>query len=452
MKTALGLRRKITNRLNGPGSERLRQDERIRLGTRLNLVNRHIATLVQAERYIVTKAAGTIDEGEALYYDCFGIGKGDVSNEARDDHGRWTTGGQPTPEAREKPTVVISGGSAAKTAKYIGMSPDKYAEEVQKIMRKGGINGTVQCHFMWHNKEQLIWHVRANDHTGKEAVSISRYMDIFGNEKVVEHSSFNIIAEYRGRGVAKNFLAFSMANYEKVGIDTVSVTAVGHGSYVWAKFGFVPEPGQWNYVKRTLGVKGNRDETILDSDEPRDIWKVADSEKGFQRLYGIGWTGHLSLHDKPAMERFRKYVLVPKTIMPKIEKYNQNHGNNGRFVAGAGSYTNARAAAHNATDVALAHGTAESHRRAADAHRRAGDLVNGADAEHHRQYRSAHTKAAVQLEAGMHPGRFHIAKDMPDVGDVHVPNAGGGDGKRRKKPKAILFAQGQIDNSGEPND
>jgi hypothetical protein len=44
------------------------------------------------------------------------------------------------------------------------------------------------------------------------------------------------------------------------------------------------------------------------SNDPKSIWKVADSAKGKQLLLGTTWAGVLNLNDKAQMDRFDKYV------------------------------------------------------------------------------------------------------------------------------------------------
>ena len=44
------------------------------------------------------------------------------------------------------------------------------------------------------------------------------------------------------------------------------------------------------------------------SNDPKSIWKIADSAKGKQLLLGTSWSGVLNLNDKAQMDRFDKYV------------------------------------------------------------------------------------------------------------------------------------------------
>jgi hypothetical protein len=44
------------------------------------------------------------------------------------------------------------------------------------------------------------------------------------------------------------------------------------------------------------------------SNDPKSIWKIADSPRGKELLLGTSWDGVLNLNDKASMDRFNTYV------------------------------------------------------------------------------------------------------------------------------------------------
>jgi hypothetical protein len=47
---------------------------------------------------------------------------------------------------------------------------------------------------------------------------------------------------------------------------------------------------------------------LLDSDDPKTVWQIADSEPGKQLLLGSDWFGTIDFHDKETMDRFEAYI------------------------------------------------------------------------------------------------------------------------------------------------
>jgi hypothetical protein len=48
--------------------------------------------------------------------------------------------------------------------------------------------------------------------------------------------------------------------------------------------------------------------SLAQSDDPKALWAIADSEWGKKLLLGTDWNGELNLHDKETMDRFHAYV------------------------------------------------------------------------------------------------------------------------------------------------
>lgn len=57
--------------------------------------------------------------------------------------------------------------------------------------------------------------------------------------------------------------------------------------------------------------------SLLDEDDPKSIWALADSPGGKELLLGSDWTGKLDLHDKDTMTRFEAYVGKAKPSAAK---------------------------------------------------------------------------------------------------------------------------------------
>lgn len=152
---------------------------------------------------------------------------------------------------------------------------------------------------------------------GKNQVgSISRkFYDKKGSTPAyVYHDYFELDSKFQGQGIAKSIFRKAIPEYAKMGYKEVHVGAgLSEGGYAWAKYGFVPTKQSWSYLldsvkyRATDPVQKKFLKTIKKS-QPKDIWKIADSEFGHRLLAGTGWDGVLSFSDRDAMDRFTAYV------------------------------------------------------------------------------------------------------------------------------------------------
>lgn len=162
--------------------------------------------------------------------------------------------------------------------------------------------------------------------------SITRYLNF--DSGTVEHAFFRVgRSNTTGEGIGKDVLRSQIALYEKLGMKKVEVGAnIDVGGYAWAKYGFVPHTHEWRSIMRSsLSRAVDRDLTpsytdhkghtitttdedksglkkLIQSDDPKAFWAIADSKHGKKLLLGTSWHGTLDLRDEPTMRRFKAYV------------------------------------------------------------------------------------------------------------------------------------------------
>ena len=144
------------------------------------------------------------------------------------------------------------------------------------------------------------------------------YLDLFELEK-----------DQQGQGFAKKFLESAFRAFRESGIEEVQLYAgLTTGGYAWARYGFecdaddldgVQNEAQGNLDELDVPKKVRKEvEKLLDSDDPRVLWEVADTRTKVKKdgrevplgsaiLRGTDWDGRLKLKKKP-WKRFKSYV------------------------------------------------------------------------------------------------------------------------------------------------
>ncbi len=142
----------------------------------------------------------------------------------------------------------------------------------------------------------------------------------------VDHAYFQLPRNVQGGGAAKQVLAGQMETYKQLGIKEITLHAnIDVGSYAWAKYGFYPRVSDWHSFRGELQRKvtslhlprdvAGRVNTILSSDDPRAIWRLADlpdkvdgQSVAKRILMNTHWYATFKLDDELAMKRFNSYV------------------------------------------------------------------------------------------------------------------------------------------------
>jgi hypothetical protein len=143
----------------------------------------------------------------------------------------------------------------------------------------------------------------------------------------VQWDEMKLPPEARGRNF-RQFVDELFALYRSDGQDAV-LMAAGYdvGPYVWARAGVIPFPEDWEKHKSNLRPRVDAlpiDEqqradlrTILDSEDPKAIWRLADAPGGKSLLVNPGdrklqvattWRGYFLLNDEEQNARLYKYV------------------------------------------------------------------------------------------------------------------------------------------------
>jgi len=151
-----------------------------------------------------------------------------------------------------------------------------------------------------------------------------------------------------GAGSAKDVMRCSLGVYRSLGVKHISMFAnLEVGGYAWARFGFLPanwpdarkmilaninemQSGTRRYISK--GADGlNREvkvdpmpaeydakvRALLQSDDPRTFWAIADMKLGSRSLgkdmlLGSGWDGYMSLDDEVAVSKIESYIKASK--------------------------------------------------------------------------------------------------------------------------------------------
>jgi GNAT superfamily N-acetyltransferase len=165
----------------------------------------------------------------------------------------------------------------------------------------------------------------------------------------VEHKKFEVPEKRQSKGLARKIMRTHIAEYKKMGIKRVTTYAnIDVGSYAWAKYGFVPSIGDWDFVKlqaesrvrkalaametggsSRISFKSKEDaklaheqvKQLVKSKDPKSMWDLSDLTMdvvygkngptmtlGKALLFDNGWEGALEFQDKDTMRRFDAYT------------------------------------------------------------------------------------------------------------------------------------------------
>jgi hypothetical protein len=139
---------------------------------------------------------------------------------------------------------------------------------------------------------------------------------------VAQHDVFELPNDLQGKGFAKQFMRNSLDFYDHLGLKKMEVGAnIDVGGYAWARYGFVPTKKSWNELRNGpyAGLRRNTKrvygenvpanvKTLLASEDPKTIRKIAALPEGKELLKGTSWHGEFDLNDKAAYKVLRMYV------------------------------------------------------------------------------------------------------------------------------------------------
>jgi hypothetical protein len=157
---------------------------------------------------------------------------------------------------------------------------------------------------------------------GERPIAVAR-REFDGARHVARHLLFDIVPGYQGAGIAKVFVRNSVALYRRIGVQRVEALAnLTVGGYAWARYGFLPKPGEWGpgtplcdhiqhrivSIQMSPAVRATA-EQLLTVQDSRALWAVADQPyHGAQLLIGSRWAGYLDLTDADVLARLARYT------------------------------------------------------------------------------------------------------------------------------------------------
>lgn len=222
-----------------------------------------------------------------------------------------------------KPTATVGanitsyGGNLVAAGLKLGVSDAAMKEIVGRLVCDYGGNVKFTSSVSLNGDDVSI------NYNGNDGTRITRNFKKGGDGKYwVYHAYFR--AGSQGNGAAKALFRTSLGVYQSMGVTKVGVTAnIDVGGYAWAKFGFKPDRGNWEAMRR--GFKNRlssirmspaakeRVEQILNDPNPNAIFALSDAmdgEKniGKQFLLQENWGGKLDLTDAVSKRRCLGYI------------------------------------------------------------------------------------------------------------------------------------------------
>ncbi len=138
---------------------------------------------------------------------------------------------------------------------------------------------------------------------------------------------------WTGKKITKQLMANRLALYEVSNCPSVTSKFGFVGAYAFARYGFIPEQGDWDALRKKintvldsacdicntpLGTDG-RIRDILKSEDPKSLWTLIDEPLRGRNNYesfayyllskaGLNWNGKFDLKNEEQMERARNYI------------------------------------------------------------------------------------------------------------------------------------------------
>jgi pterin-4a-carbinolamine dehydratase/2'-5' RNA ligase len=199
-----------------------------------------------------------------------------------------------------------------------GEEPDVYSFERWAEREGHDIYGTGR-------DQSVIISARADDGTNLTR----KFTRNESGELSVDHAYFKVPEDQQGSGLAKAIMRGSFDEYERLGVDQVTVHAnIDVGGYAWARFGF--KPNNPDLVARllhrridglpdlTVGQRRALERLVDEGDDVTAIWRIADTrigerEVGKEILKDQDWYGTLRMDDREATDRLHAYVTAPSS-------------------------------------------------------------------------------------------------------------------------------------------
>jgi len=176
--------------------------------------------------------------------------------------------------------------AAALWNKHIGMDPAEF-----KTAFLGGQGGTMTVQGNPRQEEFVVSGYIAGEGKFKGEMIANYQRELNFKTKKAYSALFEVREAAQKEGVGKKLLAGNIEMYEKLGIESVGVSAgLKRGAYAWAKYGYVPTQESWDDLRRDLqydiGAGGSRytgnratdtmeadDWSMLSSDQQDEVYR-----------------------------------------------------------------------------------------------------------------------------------------------------------------------------------
>jgi len=188
--------------------------------------------------------------------------------------------------------------------------------DLDRIMQDVGLVISSRRVYIKDDYVKFVW--ESNKTAGGDVIKLVR---TFMKNKTVEHSLFDIPAEYQGKGLAKRTFQALYKQYQKGGIMKVDVHAnINVGGYAWAKYGFEARVSEvMSLISSQVRPKSEINDVLrvvkkyvashnLSPSSYMPVSVIADLPMGKNFLLGSSWHGRLDLTNPIQRERFESYI------------------------------------------------------------------------------------------------------------------------------------------------
>jgi hypothetical protein len=173
--------------------------------------------------------------------------KAEVAAVTKAEKGKYAKGTEDFTKAKISLTVPRGGEEAflERWNEKVGMTPEEFKKEFL-----GGVPSEMKI----RDYGSGSFAVEGTLQLSEGGPMVGRYeREINVNDKTAYSAFFKISDQYTGTDIGKKVLGGNVAVYEKLGIESVGVTAnIDVGGYAWAKYGYVPTQSAWNSLRQRL--------------------------------------------------------------------------------------------------------------------------------------------------------------------------------------------------------
>lgn len=198
-----------------------------------------------------------------------------------------------------------------------GFNFEEFDDDIMKMLKANGITN-VKRSVQNFGSSTVIMEYRSIGEDARK-FRLNRIFRKSGDLGSVEHDLFVLDTSLQGTGISKKTFQSLYKQYNAAGITKIDVHAnINVGGYTWAKYGFEPVgDAESLYRECRQNVAAYHGEnsaeykdlmTILNSDDPTKLNKIANTKYGKKALLGSDWYGTINLKNNTQRKIFEDYL------------------------------------------------------------------------------------------------------------------------------------------------